>query len=71
MVVERLSIKRSVMGDGEVVRRVSSVELIWHDEFLQFIVNPTGTVTAVIFKLFTAMVEVVHTFAKVLRSSLR
>ena len=34
VVVERLPIKRSVMGDGEVVRRVSNVRVIWHDEFL-------------------------------------
>ena len=45
--------------------------MIKHDEFLWFVVNPTGTVTAVIFKLLTAMIEVVHSFSKVLRSSFR
>ena len=53
VVVERLSIKRSVFSNGELVRRKSSLkshfELIKHDEFLWFVVNPTGTVTGVIF----------------------
>lgn len=68
VVVERLSIKRSVLSNSEVFRRVSSVKLIWHDEFLWFVVNPTGIVTAVILKLLVTMAEIASTATKVLRA---